>query len=246
MTESSQKTNPFLWQRAMFPAIICLCAFVCFAGVYWMCINTIDPIYLLLGLALIIPCLIFFCIAYFAGKNKLSEFKTIFLSVVLIPILFFLSLFYFIIISLSATSVTVSKVSQYERTMHLGGYSTKAQLAVFPEKIPNNVEDVLFYYYEAAWQEYDQTVVLSFSATKEIIDKYTQQFGEAATSIENADSSIAKEIFGRVGEDYIKDLPADYSIYIIINEGNHNRKVCAVSISEKANHIIFYAYEMRW
>ncbi len=238
-----KEKNKFEFKKALFPGVMAVLAFVCFAFVYWfLTACSIEPLFFL-GLIFIIPALVFTLIAGLAGKGKLNNSVTIIFTVILIPVFMIASFFSIFIIGLSQTSVTITDASRYERTMKMGGFSRKEVLKIFPEKIPKGASNVDFYYNESSWQEYDQTVVLRFSANQSTISSYIQQFNEITAPEE---SENTKNVFDRVGNAYIKDLPSDYAVYVIINEGNHNRKVSAVSISQERNEIIFYAYIMIW
>ena len=232
----------FLWRRACFPIVISCCAFICFVIVYWLCTaRAINPFYIA-GAFFIIPCLVFALIAYLAGKNKIDRLGTIFALIILVPVLFFGSLFYFFNLSLIASSSTTTNVSRYERTMKLGGYSKKEHLAIFPEKIPKDASNVFFYYSESSWMEYSQTVALRFSVGRETINGYVEQCQELAVK-SNANDINNKSGWNIVKDKGIQDLPSGYIVYVIINQGE---KVCTVSINIEKNNIIFYADEFRW
>jgi len=228
------------WRRAMFPAISSFLAFVCFALVYWIItVRAINPLYYF-GLVFLLPALVLALIALLACLDKLNAEKTLLFTFITIPVSIIACLFLLFIIGMSQASTTVTSVSRYEHTMNIIKHSQKEQLSVFPEKIPNGAYNTMFYYNNSSWMEYSQTVVLQFSSNKETIKGYVERFKEFEIQ-ENIE-----KVFDRVEGYYIKDLPEDYSVYVIIDEGSHDRKVCAVSISQERNDIIFYAYEMRW
>lgn len=237
------KNNVFLWRKAMLPVIFSFCAFICFTIVYWLVTaRAINPLYFL-GLIFLLPCLSLALVAWLAGKDKLSKNITVIYTFVIVPASVIISLFLILIISFNQSSVIVRDVSRYERTMKLIDYTKKEHLAIFPEKIPIDAKNIDFYYDKSQWMEYSQTVVLQFSSDQKTIGNYVEKIEQLAIQEDNTDYS---KIFDRVGDDYIEDLPSDYAVYVIINEGSHDRKVCAVSVSTERNDIIFYAYEMRW
>ena len=94
--------------------------------------------------------------------------------------------------------------------------------------------------------DYSQTVVLRFSANQKTIDGYAKQFEELATETGTANKMNVNSGWCIVGDEGIKDLPEDYTVYVIINQGSPNGKCCVVSISQERNNIIFYAQEFIW
>ena len=89
--------------------------------------------------------------------------------------------------------------------------------------------------------DYSQTVALRFSAGQEVIDGYVAQFEGLAIQQGTADDIDIKTGWERVGDGNVKNVPVDYTVYVIIS---HERKVCTVSISKARNNIIFFADEL--
>ncbi|MFS8501032.1 MAG: hypothetical protein FWJ59_04415, partial [Caldicoprobacter sp.] len=129
------------------------------------------------------------------------------------------------------------------------GYPNNPLTQHFPNKIPDNAENIVFSY-SPAFLQGGQFWGLRFETDSNSIENYIDQLSKRAKWIGKSGDSQAEAngiSWGKFSDlGYIDLLPEDFTIYIIYskpykpNDWNHG-ELSLVAISEQRNEIIFLA-----
>lgn len=237
-----------IFKKAPISAIMTIISFVLFLGVYWfITVRSIEPYYFK-GLIFAVPFVSFGIITFFTVKEKLKIGASSVITVILSFLLGFGSLFAFIFLAFDAATTVTKDIGKYERVLNLKGYPKNSLIKYFPDKIPDNVKNVVFRY-NPAFLQGGENFGLKFEEDLASIKSYIDEFSQKAKWVGKASDSEAEKNgissgkFNTLG--YMK-LPDDFTIYLIDskpyepNNWNHG-KLTLIAISEQKSEIIFLA-----
>lgn len=128
----------------------------------------------------------------------------------------------------------------------MSDYLNNLLIEHFPEKIPENAENIVFRY-NPGFLQAGTWLGLKFKTDSNLVEDYTKVLSKKAKWIGKADDSQAEEhrVFPETFENLgYTNLPEDFTIYVIYSEPgypsnwNHG-KLSLVAISKQRNEIIF-------
>jgi len=246
--ESNKMSLRLIFKKAPFPAIMTIISFFLFIGVYTLVtMKSIEPYYLE-GLIFAVPFIAFGLITFFTVNGKLKTDASSAITGVLIILLGFTSLFAFIYLAVDAATITITDIAKYERVLKVTGYPNNPLIEHFPNKIPDDAENIVFSY-NPAFLQGGAFWGLRFKTDSDSIENYINQLSERAKWIGKSRDSQAKTngvSWGTFSDLGYVDLPEDFTIYIIYskpykpNDWNHG-ELSLAAISEQRNEIIFLA-----
>lgn len=237
-----------IFRKAPFSAFITIISFILFVGVYWiLTMTTINPYYSV-GLIFAIPFVLFGIITYLTAKGILGSVASTIITVILIVTLGFILFVSFIFISIDAATTVTTDIGKYNRVLKMKGYPDNLWIKYFPEKIPDNANDVLFSY-NPAFIQGGERLALKFETDPVFINHYINELSDKvkwkgkSEDSEAAKNGIFSSTFSLLG---YSSLPEDFTIYLIMskpyqpNNWNHG-EFSLVAISQKRDEIIFLA-----
>jgi len=169
----------FSLRDAKFSAIITIISFVLFIGVYlFVTIKAVEPYYLE-GLIFAIPFICFGVVAYFTGNGKLKAKNSVIITILLIITLSIAMFFGFVFIAMDAATTETTDIAKYERVLKLNGYPENSLISHFPEKIPDNGENIVFKY-RPAFMMGSESYNLKFQTDSDSINRYIHHFSQVA------------------------------------------------------------------
>lgn len=194
------------------------------------------------------PFISFGIITFFTVKEKLKIGASSVITVILIFLLGFGSLFAFIFLAFDAAITVTTDIGKYERVLNLKGYPENSLIKYFPDKIPDNAKNVVFRYNPPFFQG-GENFGLKFETDLDSINSYIDEFSQKAKLMGKASNNeiekngISSSKFNTLS---YMNLPEDFTIYLIDskpyepNNWNHG-KLTLVAISKQKSEIIFLA-----
>lgn len=244
------KTNKLLSaiKKAPFPTIMAIISFILFLVAYsFVTVKAIKPYYLM-GLIFIIPFVSFGIIAYFTARAEIVPVISHIITILLIVVSVLIMFVTFTFISIDAATTETTDIEMYERVLKLKDYPENTLINYFPEKIPNNAENIAFRY-NPAFVQGGENFQLKFKTDSNSINKYIKEFSQEAkwtgkvNDSETENNGVFIASFHALGYD---KLPDDFTIYLIGSkpyrsmDWNHG-ELSLVAISKFRNEIIFVA-----
>jgi len=215
---------------AIFPIAMAGLAFICFLFVLFNMASTVQPLW---GktFVLILPSLILSVVAIFALKGKLDRRKTEFVTLLLSIILVIASFVYVIFLSiLTATTVTTNAkfyTRAYEQIEDKDGVE-----GIFPEKIPENAEDIAFRY-NPQFLQGGEWFELSYTTTADSLSDWSAFLNGKAEWIGSNKEWNQMNNMGFYGEDSTR-----YHLYW--DGGFNHGEISYVLIDLSCNRITFH------
>lgn len=242
-----------VFQKAPYPAVISAISLGLFGIVYGLDLLTAMEPHYFSGLIFAVPFACFAVVTYLTYKEELKELSSLIITSVLIGILSWAMFLAFIGSVFDAAMTITTDDTKYERALRLSSFSYALLENSFPEKIPDDAQDVYFSY-QPAFLQGGENLALKFKTDADTIDHYIEEFSEKAEWIgKNRDSQASQhgvftgtlDIFNYAAS----GLPYDLTIYVLMSRpyqpGDWNHGVLSlVAISEKADEILFLA--SRW
>lgn len=138
-------------KRCIFPGVCAVVAAAMFVGVYLLlAIGTVQPMYFE-GLLFLVPAIIFDFLTFLLYKKAISSIAANVVTAILIPVFAVLCVFLLFFMAFSAAEEPCEDPKYYTRAY--GMYTEDSTVAkIFPEKIPEDAEDVHFHYHGAFLQ----------------------------------------------------------------------------------------------
>lgn len=237
-----------MFRMALFPTIMAIISFILFLVAYlFVTVKAIKPYYLM-GLIFGVPFICFSIVAYFATKGKLINAISYIITILLIVVSVFIMFVTFTFISIDAATTEITDIEMYERVLKVKNYPENSLIDYFPEKIPDNAENIAFRY-NPAFVQGGENFDLKFKIDSDSINSYIREFSQQAKWIgklndsEAENNGVAFASFHALGYD---ELPKDFTIYLIGSspyksmDWNHGQ-LSLVAISKIRNEIIFLA-----
>ena len=215
---------------ALYPLIMAVVAQLCFLVIVT---NTIQPLW---GrtMILILPSLIFCTVGLFALSGKLSKDATIILTSVLTIFLFLASVFYVFLLSIWSANTETTDVRDYAR-VYDDIEDEKGVKNVFPKKIPDDAENIMFSYVPQLLQG-GEVFELSYTTTEEKLTEWKTVLTREAEWIGSNKEWHEANHWGFHDEDSVR--------YHLDWDGGFNHgEMCYVLIDEETNRITFYYSE---
>lgn len=236
--------------KALFPGITTIIFFVLFTWVYWAVTNTAVKQYYFEGLLFAVP---FVCFGIITCVSLTEKFRTSALSVITATLIVVFGLSMtggYWIIAIDAAAAVTTDTEKYERVLTLQGYPNDPLTRCFPDKIPENAENIEFLYHPAFVQG-GERLALMFQTDSDSIKSYMDRISRGAKWVGKTSDNEAERhgIFnGRLSVlSYTSPgLPEDFVIYIIdsepyrSNDWNHGER-SLIAISEQKKEILFLA-----
>lgn len=237
-----------LLKKAPFPTIMTIISCMLFIMVYlFLTVVIIEPHYCL-GLIFVLPFISFGIIAYLSTTEKLNSIASTVITVLLIIALGFAAFVAFIVIMVSTATTVTTDIDKYQKVLKLNSYPDNSLIQYFPDKIPNNAENIKFRYHPAFLQG-GEVFVLKFETDSDSIKSYSELSSQKAQWIGKTNDSLAEKngiFLGEFDSAGYTELPKDFTIYLFESkpykphDWNHGQ-LCLVAISEQRNEIIFLA-----
>ena len=237
-----------IFKKAPFPAIMAILSFILFLGLYWLLtFGSIKPYYII-GLIFALPFLTYATIAFYTSKGKIGKVSSAIITMTLIIVFVIATFMGLVFIAFDEAANTTTDIGKYEKALRITGYPDNHLTEHFPDKIPDNAQDLVFSY-NPAFLQGGESLGLRFSIDQYTISKYLEEFSQAAKKI-----GKIPDRFTMVDGIYSSDfeilgytvLPEDFTIFIIVskpyesNDWNHG-ETSIVAISQERNEIIFLA-----
>ncbi|MEA5135229.1 MAG: hypothetical protein VB035_03730 [Candidatus Fimivivens sp.] len=248
--KTSRITRAF--SQALFPAIMTVVSLVLFIAIYGLeLLTAIEPQYLK-NLIFVLPAVCFAIVTYLTQKRWLKELPSLIITSVLIGVLSCVMFIAFIISAFDAATTTTTDVKRYERALQLSSFSEDVLESYFPEKVPENAEEVYFYY-RPAFLQGGEDLALKFKTTPEALEGYAQKFSEMAEWVGKEGDPKADEhgVFGGTVDFFDRSYNWHYNatVYVLSSRSykpddwNHGERYL-VAIKEKNCEVLFLA--SRW
>lgn len=160
----------------LFPFGMAALALLCFAAVFWLMMQEVQPL-IWRTLVLLLPALILSFVGILSYKGKLGDGMTVGLTCLLSVVLLFSSVFYTFMLALQIAATETTDVRYYARA--LDQIEGEEGVDMFPEAVPENAVDVEFYYrpqYLQGGEEFE----LSYTASEEDIAEWAAKLTDAA------------------------------------------------------------------
>lgn len=235
---------------ALFPASITVISFVLFIIVYLLVTMTVAEPYYLTGLLFAVPFCCFAIITGLTAVGKLKGFASKAITYHLIFALGLVSLFLFVSLSIDAATTTTTDLTKYERVLKLSGYPNDRLTKYFPDKIPDDAENVHFSY-NPAFMQGGEEFSLKFKTSTKTTQTYIKRISNKASWVgkPNAPDSEKYGIFTGSLNAFYRDhteMPADLTIYVMYSKPYHpddwnHGENSLVAISQEKNEILFRA-----
>jgi len=202
--------------------------------------------YYLEGLIFAVPFISFGLITLSTVKGKLKTLASFVLTLILIIAFSGTSFFAFMHLLVDAATTTTTDIDKYERILKMKGYPDNFWVEHFPDKIPENAENIVFRY-NPRFLQGGETFALKFKTDSGSIENYINKFYEKAkwTGTFSDNNPKANGIFSNTFDKLgYKELPEDFTIYVIYSEAyrpynwNHGA-FSLVAVSQQRNEIIF-------
>lgn len=229
-----------VYQRAPFPVVMTGISIVLFVFLNLLIrIMGLEPFYRY-GLLAGILVLSFGMISVFTVSGRVSRSVSTKLSVATLLIFVFFSWGYLVCVAWDEATPSTTDVKDYEKALGFIGYPGNPAANQFPEKIPDNAQEVQFSYHPAIGQG-GEVLSLKYKVDSNTIASAMRVSSKNAKWIGAPKSSEAKSM-GVYDE--FSELPSDLTIYLRysrpyrLNDWNHG-KVGLTAISPKQNEILF-------
>ena len=217
-------------KHALYPMIVSLIAFVCFAVVLVLFASTVQPLWGRL-LLLIVPALVLGVVAWLAAKGKLGKSATAIWTTVLTVVLLLLSAFYVVMLYAWTATTTTTDVRYYSRAYHQIDDRDGVE-DVFPASVPADAEEVSFIYHPQFLQG-GEVFELSYTTTDEKLTQWKRMLREEAEWI-GTNKEWEKDNGWFCDED-------DGVLYQLSWDGGfYHGEICYVLINEETGCIKFY------
>lgn len=230
----------------VFPAIMTVLAFICFAAVYFIfTFFPVTPQYLK-ALVFAVPFAVLFTVTLCAYFGRLSGKAANILTGVLSPVFIIGSALLFIMLYFFACTDTVQDAAMYERVLARSSVDDCCS-GLLPRHIPDNAEDV-FFYYTPQFLQGGECFMLSFKTDDATLDFYEEKLAENAIwsgTYRQARSADKNVLYPRHKGLDSGVLPDTYVMYLLAaspedGSGYNHALSYSVTVSRQTKEIIFH------